>query len=99
VTNGDKLLTPFSSPLSSGFAANCHNWYYIFMTEKIVRPIKTLYTGSNFGLFLKWLTGLTSKRLEQYSAESHFLEPDLWLGMTSDKMLGMTHVAGSVRAR
>jgi hypothetical protein len=25
VTNGDKLLTPFSSPLSKRFAAICHN--------------------------------------------------------------------------
>jgi hypothetical protein len=25
VTNGDKLLTPLSSPLSRGFAAICHN--------------------------------------------------------------------------
>jgi len=28
VMNGDKLLTPFSSPLSRGFAAICHNYYY-----------------------------------------------------------------------
>jgi hypothetical protein len=34
VTNGDKLVTPFSSPLSRGFAAICHNQYYIFVTEK-----------------------------------------------------------------
>src|SRR5438552_4765579 len=40
VINGDKLLTPFSSPLSRGFAAICHNYYYISMTEKIVGPIK-----------------------------------------------------------
>jgi hypothetical protein len=40
VINGDKLLTPFSSPLSRGFAAICHNYYYISMTEKITGPIK-----------------------------------------------------------
>src|SRR5580704_3726799 len=40
VMNGDKLLTPFSSPLSRGFAAICHNYYYISMTEKITGPIK-----------------------------------------------------------
>src|SRR6266436_4382542 len=31
VMNGDKLLTPFSSPLSRGFAAICHNYYYAFL--------------------------------------------------------------------
>jgi hypothetical protein len=35
VINGNKLLTLFSSPLSKGFAAICHNYYYISMTEKI----------------------------------------------------------------
>jgi hypothetical protein len=33
VINGDKLLTPFSSPLSRGFAAICHNYYDISMTD------------------------------------------------------------------
>jgi hypothetical protein len=46
VINGDKLLTPFSSPLSRGFAAICHNYYYISMTEKIVDAIKISYAES-----------------------------------------------------
>jgi hypothetical protein len=46
VINGDKLLTPFSSALSGRFATICHNYYYTCMTEKIVAPIKMLYTES-----------------------------------------------------
>jgi hypothetical protein len=34
VVSDAKLLTPFSSPLSEGFAAICHNYYYISMTER-----------------------------------------------------------------
>jgi hypothetical protein len=46
VIDGDKLLTPFSSALSGRFTTICHNYYSIFMTQKIVAPIKMLYTES-----------------------------------------------------
>jgi hypothetical protein len=75
VINGDKLLTPFSSPLSRRFATICHNYYYISMTEKITGQsrysnVKTYFSSGR-------PTSRSKRRFRRWGASSGDRSPQV----------------------